>query len=180
MRARWLSIVYMVVTVTPVWGQAPSQDRFAITAGQVARALSGKGMQTTEEQVSFPARVVATELDPALDIVAVETAGKGQAAQHSRVKMACHVPGKCLPFYVVVSWATTTPLSATAVNKSDFTMPAGTHAVLVMDDARSHIQVSVISLENGMAGHRIRVSSLDHKQFYFGEVVSPILLKGSF
>jgi flagella basal body P-ring formation protein FlgA len=59
-------------------------------------------------------------------------------------------------------------------------MPAGTHATLVIDDQRSHIQLSVISLENGIAGHRIRVASPDHKQFYVGEVVSARLLKGNF
>ena len=64
--------------------------------------------------------------------------------------------------------------------KSEITMRAGTHATLVMDDDRSHIQVAVISLENGMAGHRIRVSSPDHKQVYFGEVVNARLLRGSF
>jgi flagella basal body P-ring formation protein FlgA len=59
-------------------------------------------------------------------------------------------------------------------------MRAGAHATLVMDDARSHIQVAVISLENGIAGHRIRVASLDHKQVYVAEVVSANLLKRSF
>ncbi len=63
---------------------------------------------------------------------------------------------------------------------SEITMPAGTHAILIMDDHRSHIQVAVISLEKGIAGHWIRVASLDHKQFYVGEVVSANLLKGSF
>lgn len=63
---------------------------------------------------------------------------------------------------------------------NQFTMRAGSRATLVMDDQRSHIQVAVISLQNGMAGHRIRVSSPDHKQVYFGEVVSANLLKGSF
>jgi len=50
----------------------------------------------------------------------------------------------------------------------------------VMDDARSHVQISVISLENGIAGHRIRVTSPDHKQFYVAEVVSANLVRRSF
>ena len=62
----------------------------------------------------------------------------------------------------------------------DITMRAGTHATLVMDDNRSHIQVAVISLENGIAGHRIHVASPDHKQIYVGEVVNANLLRGSF
>jgi len=50
----------------------------------------------------------------------------------------------------------------------------------VMDDGRSHIQVAVISLENGIAGHRIRVASPDHKQIYVAEVVGANLLKRSY
>ena len=197
MRARWLSLLLVAAMGTLGWGQSQLQDRFALTAGQVARALCAGGIETTEEQVSLLTRVVATEPDPALDILSVEPPSKGRPAQHSpvrsQVRLACHLPGKCLPFYAIVSWSE--PPAGPAANPStvspvtrnilfdpnrEITMRAGTHASLVMDDGRSHIQVAVISLENGMAGHRIRVSSPDHKQVYFGEVVSASLLKGSF
>jgi len=59
-------------------------------------------------------------------------------------------------------------------------MRAGAHATLEMNDARSRIQVAVSSLENGIAGHRIRVASLDYKHIYVAEVVSPNLLKRSY
>jgi hypothetical protein len=49
-----------------------------------------------------------------------------------------------------------------------------------MDDDRAHIQVAVISLESGIAGHTIRVATPDHKQIYRGEIVSANLLKRSF
>jgi hypothetical protein len=197
MRARCLSISLMAAMSMPGWGQSQLQDRFALTAGQVARALSESGIQTTEEQVSLLTRVVATESSPALDVLSVEPLGKQSMAEHSparsRVRLGCHLPGKCLPFYAMVSWSelkagsATTPSSASPVTgnmmfnlKGEIIMRAGTHATLEMDDDRSRIQVAVISLENGMAGHRIRVSSPDHKQVYFGEVVSASLLKGSF
>jgi hypothetical protein len=197
MSAVWLSISLIAVMSLPGWGQAQLQDRFALTAGEVARALSESGMQTTEGQVSLLTRVVATESFPALDVLAVEPLVKQPVADHSRtrsrVRLACHQPGECLPFYAIASWSepkarsAATPSSPSAVPgnmmfnpKSEITMRAGTHAMLIMDDHRSHIQVAVISLENGMAGHRIRVSSPDHRQVYFGEVVSANLLKGSF
>ena len=44
----------------------------------------------------------------------------------------------------------------------------------------SHIQVAVISLENGVAGKWIRVASPDRKQVYVGEVVSANELRGNF
>jgi hypothetical protein len=195
MRASWLSISWMVAMSMIGLGQSQLQDRFALTAGQVARALSESGIQTTEEQVSLLTRVVATKSSPALDILSVDLLGKRpmDSRARSRVKLGCHQPGQCLPFYAIVSGSETTAGSAATSSsaspvtasmmfnpKSEITMRAGTHATLVMDDDRSHIQVAVISLENGMAGHRIRVSSPDHKQVYFGEVVSASLLKGSF
>ena len=155
------------------------------------------GIPTTEEQVSLLTRVVATESSPALDVLSVEPLGKQPMAEHSparsRVRLGCHLPGKCLPFYAIVSGLeppagsrplppAPPPASTTRCSKAnmDITMRAGTHATLVMDDDRSHIQVAVISLENGIAGHRIHVASPDHKQIYVGEVVNANLLRGSF
>jgi flagella basal body P-ring formation protein FlgA len=51
---------------------------------------------------------------------------------------------------------------------------------MLMDDDRSHIQIAVISLENGVAGHSIRVTSPDHKQVYVAEVVNASLLRKSY
>jgi hypothetical protein len=208
MTARWLPIFLMAAMSVPGWGQSPSRERFPLTERQVARALSERGIQTADEQVSLSARMVATEPEPILDVLSVETLGESPSAKHSqvrsRVKLACRLPGRCLPFYAIVNKpelagdpatiaSTTSPAvssarvsaSAAARNaqlnaRSDITMRAGTRATLVMDDHRSHIQVTVITLENGIVGHRIRVASPDHKQVYFGEVVTASLLKGSF
>jgi hypothetical protein len=154
-------------------------------------------MQTTAEHVSLLTRVVATEPEPVLDVLSVETLGRGPLAEQSdvrlRVKLACHVQGKCLPFYAIVSSPPSTAGSANIMPKAspalgnkawyghnEITMRAGTHATLIMDDQRSHIQVAVVSLENGIVGHRIHVASPDHKQTYVGEVVNARLLRGSF
>jgi hypothetical protein len=197
MTATWLSVSLMATISALACGQSQPQDRFALTAGQVARALSDKGMPTTDAEVSLLTRVVATETSPALDVLSVELLSRQSPAEHSparsRVKLGCHLPGKCLPFYAVVIWSeppagltATTRRASAGVNDPvskeimDITMRAGTHATLVMDDNRSHIQVAVISLENGLVGHRIHVASPDHKQTYVGEVVNARLLRGSF
>jgi hypothetical protein len=197
MRARWLAVSLMAAVSMPGWGQSQLQDRFALTAEQVARALSAGGIQTREEQVSLPTRVVATENSPALDILSVQSLGKQPVAEHSsigsRVRLGCHLPGRCLPFYAIVSGleppvglAATASHASAGINNPvskanlDIIMRAGTHATLLMDDNRSHIQVAVITLENGIAGHRIHVASPDHKQVYVGEVVNANLLRGSF
>jgi hypothetical protein len=188
MSTRAFTLLLMAAMTVPAWGQ--SSSHFALTAEQVARALSVGGIATAAQQVSLPARVVAAETAPALDILSIEPPfSKTQLTGHgpSRVKLACHQPGECLPFYANVNWpkvdGQTTPssiISPLAGNATNITMRAGTHATLVMDDQRSHIQVAVISLENGMAGHRIRVASPDNKQFYIGDVVNANLLRGSF
>ena len=198
MTARWTTVLLLVAMTLPGWGQSPPQVGFAITTGQIVEALSQRGIQISERQISMAASVIANQAHPALDLLSVEhPPGNVASATGSEprywVKLSCHLPGACLPFYAVVNWpahaaptATTVTAVPTAIetvmSKSNamITMRAGTHAILVMDDDRSQIKVSVISLENGIVGHRIRVESADHKQFYSAEVVSANLLKGSF
>jgi hypothetical protein len=154
-------------------------------------------MRIEDRQVSLLARVVATEPHPVLDILTVGPLGDRSSGKQpggaSIVKLACHNAATCLPFYVSVSWAAG-PLGGPAgvsaetrsagnnllSPKAAITMRAGTRATLLMDDDRSHIQISVISLENGIAGNKIRVASADRKQVYIAEVVSASLLKRSF
>jgi len=196
MTARWIATWLVAAMGLPGWGQSQPPQRFALTAHQVAQALSGSGVQIADEQISLLAKVVATEANPALDVLSVEPLGDQQAVHaetRSRVKLGCHLPGKCLPFYAMVIWPDGMPGReasahlASSVSGSDvlkpngaFTIRAGTHATMVMDDGRSHIQVAVVTLENGMAGHQIRVASPDHKQTYIAEVVSANLLRRSF
>ena len=187
----------MAVTGIPGWGQTQPQGRFALTVRQVAPMLTAQGIQIGDEQISLPANVVATEPSPLLDVLSVGALGDQQPDDRlvgrSWVKLACHQPGTCLPFYVIVTLpesavresagspnVVTDAMSARLKAKVAITMPVGAHATLVMDDNRSHIQVSVISLENGVVGHRIRVASEDRKQTYVAEVVSASLLKRSF
>jgi hypothetical protein len=192
MTARWIPFLLMAATGVAVQAQPQSQDRFALTTAQVALAVSASGVPTAAEHVSLLTRVVATEPEPVLDVLSVETLGK-EPLEHSsvrfRVKLACHVAGKCLPFYAIVSLPPSTVGAANTLSTvtntmwnahTDIAMKAGTHATLLMDDQRSHIQVAVVSLENGIVGHRIHVASPDHKQTYVGEVVNARLLRGSF
>jgi hypothetical protein len=197
MTTKWIAVLLMSAISLPGWGQSQSKDRFVLAVDQVARALSKSGVQVAGPQVSLLANVVATEPDPLLDVLTVEPLGgrsSGKLADaHSLVKLACHESGKCVPFYAIVTWPARPVEGASgASGASDaavqpkltpnipIMMRAGTHATLVMDDERSHIQVAVVSLENGAVGHRIRVASPDHKQVYIGEVVSAGLLKRSY
>jgi hypothetical protein len=194
MSIRWIVVVGIIAISMPQWGHA--QERFALTTHQVAQTLADRGIQVGETQVSMVANVVATEPSPKLDILSVQQF-PAPYAEHTEarswVKLVCHLPGRCLPFYVIVSTPQgqierspeESPAAYSKGNilfepKSEIAMQAGTHATLILDDHRSQIQVAVVSLQKGTAGQRIRVASPDHKHVYMAEVVSASLLKGSF
>ena len=196
---RWIPALMIAAISLPVWAQSHSQarGRFPLTPHQVARTLTENGVLTLDEQVLLLAKVVATEASPEMEILSVEPLAGRFSGDHresrSLVKLGCHSLSTCLPFYSIVtrpdgateSAAVQRRVSPTAVNattkpNAGVIMRAGTHATLVMDDARAHVEVAVISLESGIAGHKIRVASPDHKQVYVAEVVSANLLKRSF
>jgi hypothetical protein len=192
-----MPVLFIVATNLHGWGQSQPKQRFALTVQQIAQTLSEKGIQTSDQQVTMLAKVVASERNPALDVLSVELLDDRSAGQVAearfRVKMACHLSGRCLPFYAVVKWPVGADehagnpssgirlLGNLILNKNaPFTIRSGAHATLVMDDERAHIEVAVVSLENGMAGQKIRVASPDHKQIYVAKVVSAALLRRSF
>jgi len=198
---RWIATLVTTLMSLSLCGQTQpspvSQNHFPITAQLIAQALQARGMQVTDQQVSLLANVVATEPRPALDILAVEPLSDSRLEKHPQartiVKLACHVAATCLPFYATVIglsesignetssfMAARSAESTMLIPKPAVTMRAGAHATLVMDDARSHIQIAVISLENGSAGRTIHVASPDHKQVYLAEVVNANLLKRSY
>ena len=174
----------MVSIMAPA--QFRPQRRFALSGGHVAqaivKALSERGYAIDSHDVSLLVSVVATVPDPVLEIRAVEPMDR-VSEPSSKVKVACHLPGTCVPFYALIRWSTTPPSGMTTIPvepRLPIVMRAGTHATLWMGDGRSQIQMSVISLEQGATGRSIRVASSDRKRTYVAEIVSPHMLKGSF
>ena len=189
MMTKWVFVLWIGVAAMPALGQTRPQDRFTLDAAKIAKTLTERGLALAGAQVSLAARVVATEPDPALDVLSVSRAYERHSTDGSEletwVRLGCHVAGKCLPFYAVVSGAAKGGTNSVIGNIAPpqdraVAIPAGTHTTLMLDDNRAHIQVTVVSLEDGVAGHRIRVASLDRKHIYVAEVVSAQLLKGSF
>jgi len=163
------------------------QHRFALSGGHVAqaivKALSERGYAIDSHDVSLLVSVVATVPDPVLEIRAVEPMDR-VSEPSSKVKVACHLPGTCVPFYALMRWSTAPPNGMTTIPvvepRQPIVMRAGTHATLWMGDGRSQIQMPVISLEQGATGRSIRVASSDRRRTYVAEIVSPHMLKGSF
>lgn len=188
----------MIVAMSlPGWFQLQAQSRFPLTAHQVAQALSNAGIQTQDEQVELLAKIVSSEPSPVLEVLSIEQFADrspgNRRESRSLVKLGCRLSGACLPFYSIVSRlnapfdGSPSALRVAAGAGDSAVKPnagvvirAGAHATLVMDDARSHVEVTVISLENGAAGHRIHVASPDHKQVYIAEVINANLLRRSF
>jgi hypothetical protein len=200
MVAKTIVVLLMVAMTLPALPQPPQQTRYTLTTKQVAavvvRSFLETGIALTDQQISLPARVVATEQIPTLDVSSVEVLSdyvfEGHSKARSKIRLTCRIASVCLPFYAIVIWpeGLSIPSGVPSVLSShparvskpmpEITMQAGTHATLVMDDERAHIQLTVVSLESGSAGHKIRVASPDHKQIYIAEIISANLLKGSF
>jgi len=199
MKTRWIPALVIAAIGLPGWAQSHSQmqGRFPLTAHLVAQTLTDDGVQTADKQVSLLANVIASQPEPVLEILSIEPfSGRStnrRCDSCSLVKLGCREPGVCLPFYSIVSrldapetiipearnTGSGTNSRARRQNPA-VVIRMGAHATLMMDDARAHVEVAVVSLENGAAGSRIRVATPDHKQVYLAEVVSANLLKRSF
>jgi len=77
MTATWLPFLLMAAMGGAPPGPSQPQNHFPLTAAQVALAVSASGMPAGAERVSLLTRVVATEPEPVLDVLSVETLGKG-------------------------------------------------------------------------------------------------------
>ena len=55
----------------------------------------------------------------------------------------------------------------------------GAPAILLLDGEHVHVTLSVICLESGTPGQKIRVTTGDRKQIYLAEVVDANRLKGT-
>jgi hypothetical protein len=158
----------------------------AITAGQVAAAMSSAGLETSAKQIVLLADVVATTSSPALKVESMEHWGD----HGMKVRLSCSKPEECLPFFVAIRGSqaqAATPNvadhSSTAIprvksDSSSFVVRAGSRETLRLDGNHVHIQLIVVCLENGAVGQNIRVASLDHKQTYTAEVSGDKVLRG--
>jgi len=194
MTMRFAIALLTALVCLPAPAQFRPDHRFAISTGTIAgaivKSLLERGIAIDEEQISTLTNVVATQPTPALDVQSVSPRQSFTRGAQSIVKLACRTPYACLPFYAVIDWpAGRTPppmaldVSTTArasAHSAPVLMRAGTHATLALGDGRADIHVSVISLENGALGRRIRVATPNRKVTYTAEVVSADTLKGTF
>lgn len=184
MTRRWFAVPLTILVCVPVLAQFRPQRRFTLSAGFVSqaiiKALAQKGFEASD--ISLLANVVATEQNPVLDIQSMEPLG----LHRSTLRLACHTPAACLPFYAIATLPaqSQSPTAAlihhTTTLKPPPTMRAGAHATLSLDNGSALVRMTVVSLERGSTGQTIRVATPDRKRIYRAEIVSADFLKGSF
>jgi hypothetical protein len=182
-------ILPLTILAAVAWPACAASGHFAIRADSIVTAMNGLGMQVAPEQVTLLTDVVATTSAPRLKVRSMEKSGD----HRMMVRLECENPEECLPFFVGLrlsqandsqSVPSPSQLQSQSVSwaRGYAKAPAirsGSTATLLLDSDRVHIRLSVICLENGTAGQRIRVTSPDHRQYYMAEVIDGTLLKGS-
>jgi hypothetical protein len=183
-RQRLIAIPILAAAAALSAAAAPVRD--AITAAQIAAAISEAGMKVSARQVTLLTDVVSTGSAPILKVQSMEPWSNHQI----KVRLSCARREECLPFFVAIRDNDQNLLqlvsedargSSTARSRPDpnsLVVRSGTPATLLIDGERIHINLSVICLENGVPGQTIRATSMDHKQTYSAVVVDGTLLRG--
>jgi hypothetical protein len=168
---------------------APAPGHTAITAAQIAAAISSAGMPISADQVALLTDVVATTASPALVVESMEPWGE----RRMKVRLDCAASEQCLPFIVAVRFGQegASPAAQEASGRSSpgalragtdakaIVVRAGAPATLLLDGVHVHIRIAVVCLENGAPGQTIRVASSDRRQTYMAKVVSESVLRAS-
>ena len=175
-----------IVAATALPAAAASASH-TISIEQISSAISDAGMPISPEEITLLSQVRATTDAPRLKVRSIQN-GSDHAAI---VRIECENPGECLPFFVKTRLsqnagsATAPPILspslavATRNASRAIVVRAGTQAVLLLEGDRVHIRITVVCIDNGTSGEKIRVRSIDNRQLYVAEVVDATLLKGS-
>lgn len=207
-RPRWSEIfLYAAIGLGPlglaISSSAQAPPRFAIAASQVTRAMDLASLPVEGASVRLAAPFTSSRANAVMEVESVTSMGHHAA----RLRLVCKDHSECIPFFAEVTFPDAVDVtklcgvktsrvasvqgseaanqasvsespSQPAPAKEAAVLRAGAAATLAFDADRIHIRLEVISLQTGSAGSRVRVSSLDHKQFYVAQVVTPTLLKG--
>jgi hypothetical protein len=143
-----------------------------------------KGVVVRSGQVSLLSNIPAHTEHPALEAVKIEPL----SSSSSRVLFRCVDRSACLPFYAVVNGLVAGERAAvesprergTSLPKAvggPIVMKRGSRATLQIVAPEMLITISVVCLQNGRQGEKIKVSSTDQKNTYMAEIISPGLLR---
>jgi hypothetical protein len=152
--------------------------RNAISAEQVAAALSQRGISASADQITLLSNVLANTANPDLKVKSVERLDDHRAA----ARLECARPDQCVPFVVTVRLdrevAGVQELPAGSQQQA-IAVRSGSLATLHLDGVHVHVKLTVICLENGSIGQKIRATSSDRRQVYMVRVADNGLLEGA-
>lgn len=181
-----ISVLALSAAMAIPAGAAPG--RVSVTTEQVAAAISGTGVSVSAEQVTMLTDVATKSDSPALNVQSIEPWGD----HRMKVRMECSSRDECLPFYVSIRMnqkngtmaAANLPIQQSANPRmsrdpNSFVVRAGSRATLLLDGGHVHIRLSVVCLENGNTGQKIRVETKEPHQTYVAEVIDGGVLRGS-
>jgi flagella basal body P-ring formation protein FlgA len=172
------------IAATTALSAAPANH--TISVEQISSAISDAGMPVLPQEVKLLTQVRATTDMPKLRVSSIQNSGDHSAI----VRMECESPEQCLPFFVKTqtdrnnqSAAANTPMKQAPSRmprgaSKPTVMRAGSQAVLLLEGDRVHIRISVVSIENGAVGEKIRVRAVGNRQSYIAEVIDATSLKG--
>jgi hypothetical protein len=179
------SIVFLVLFAAVALPSLAAPGRYAVTAQQVAAAVSNQAVQVSPDQVTLLSGVVANVAAPELRVKSIDRAGDQRAV----ARMECADSEQCLPFIVALHLGhgeSVDPASPSSQRSAPVSQPrpaafavrAGSPATLLLDGPHVHINLNVICLENGAPGQIIHVTDRDRRQVYTAQVVQDGILEG--
>ena len=167
----------------------PQTKAAEIGQASVVVALGAGGIHIEPQQVELLTHVPVRQTNPDLVVAGIDALD----AAHARVKLKCRDRGVCLPFFALINWDVPEEAEATlsrwlsppaeitsltADRPAAWSVRHGQIATFVIETPHVHLQLPVICLTNGRLGETVRVSTLDRKRVFRGEVVGPRMLKG--
>ena len=171
-----LCTVACAAPITPV-----TSERIKVSRERIVEAMQAAGFETSPAQLELLSNVTSTS-GASLRVAKVrqESAGTMLAQLNCQER-------QCLPFYVLVHGAyiennTVTTASRTASGNRTEARPLiarGKPLTLIIETTSLRIVLPAVSMEGGIQGQVIRVSSPDHKQVYRAEVVSDTTVRGT-
>lgn len=184
---RFRQILLCTIGATLALPSLAQTNQYAITAAQVAQAITRTGMQVTPAQVTLLSNVVAATPAPVLQVRSVNF----ESRHRITARLVCAESQQCLPFIVAVRLKSQGRAPVAQPNAS-VPQPApvrslpqrpavrwGSRAVLLLVAPHMQIRVPVICMQNGSVGQTIRVTSADHRETYSAQVVSSGFLRGT-
>lgn len=160
--------------------------RYAITADEVAAAVSDQGTPVAPSQIVLLTDVVADVAVPELKVKSIDSAGPERAT----ARLECVDSAQCLPFVVSIRMPANSSLSIAATSShllpaavsrnrpAPIVVHAGSPAMLLLDGPHVHISLTVICLQNGSPGQFIQATDHDRHQKYIARVTQDGLLEG--